>query len=174
MRPQPPKVGPQWLKPGERKVELLLCSDITYWVSHWDPQSRRSVRCGASACYFCQQGAQKIVRGVVLGVDNQGRERFFEVRQRHEDVFESYSTTVGLRISIIKTGRAVNSPVNVKVLREEMAYARDITRLVECLGSPAVLLGEMEVTYPARRIDEERLDDESGYERSKPRVWDND
>ena len=140
-------------------MELLCCSDIHYWVSHWDPQRRRSVRCGGSGCYGCQQGAPKIVRGVVLGVDTQGRDRLFEVRQRHENVFESYETTVGLRISIRKLGAATNSPVEVKVVGEEYAYRRDITRLVDSLGEKPVMLSACEQEFPERSRPSDRLDD---------------
>ena len=147
-----PQVGPTWLKATERRMELLIISEITYWVSHWDPQRGRSVRCGGTACYHCQQGAQKIVRGVVLGIDSSGREKLLEIRDRHERIFESYDTSVGLRISVRKTGPARNSPIDMTVLREELAYRRDISRLVDSLGEPAVILGETEAER-AERVD---------------------
>ena len=70
-------------------------------------------------------------------------------------ILESYKTTVGVRISVWKDGKATNSPVCVKVIDQEFAQEREISRLVETLGLPPVMVMVMDGSV---HIGEERPD----------------
>lgn len=140
MRPALPDVKVLWFKALERKSEVLIISEPTCWVSHWDPNVNRGRRCGGMQCYSCAVGAQRQMRAVVLVVDSRGKEHLLELRERHREQLDSWESTVGLRISIKKEGGARNSPVSIVALGFEAAVERDITRLVAVLGLPAVMV----------------------------------
>jgi hypothetical protein len=84
---------------------------------------------------------ERQVRVVILCVDENGREKLVELRERHREVFDRYDSMVGLRIRVKRSGTARNSPVDLKVVKEEHAVERDISRLVESFGLPSISVG---------------------------------
>ena len=137
-----PRISPSWFKASDRKQEVLVISELTHWISHWDADTHRSVRCGGRLCMACHYGAPKQLRVVVLLVDGAGKECLLELRERHREVFDSYPSVAGLRLTVRKEGTAKNSPVTVKVVGQTLVAVRDISRLVETLGCRPVLLAE--------------------------------
>jgi len=138
----PSKDGPRFIKLSERRVELVVCSKVEWWVSHWDNQAGRSRRCGGVSCALCQIGSPKALRFVVMCVDARGQEVLLELRERHREIAERIDSTVangqGVRIVARKDGGASNSPVDVRVLGPEPVYRREITLLVASFGLPAL------------------------------------
>lgn len=144
-----PKIGATWLKVTERRQELKLISEPTPWVSHWDVSEGKSRQCGGPDCYLCALGVPKQLRVVVLGLDSRSNEKLVELRERHRWMFDQYPSLVGLVIGIRKAGAARNSPVEVDCRDFEAANARDISRLVQSFGLPAIRIGkEAEVQQP--------------------------
>ncbi len=129
-----PPVGAKWLKPGPHWATVLVISEPATWVSHWDARIFKSVRCGGPGCSMCATGYQKQLRVVMMGIDISGRDRLFEVRERHRQLFDQYESTVGMELRIKKKGTANNSPVEVEVLGFRQAVERNILRLVESFG----------------------------------------
>jgi hypothetical protein len=129
-------VAVTWFSAAERKTELMVISQPTHWISHWDVQLRRSRKCGGRECYCCAQGYQQVLRVVVMCVDPGGRDVLLELRERHREIFDRYDSLVGLRLSVRKLGSAKNSPVEIRPLDFAAAVERDITRLVDTLGLP--------------------------------------
>lgn len=138
-------VMPKWVKPTERSIELRIISEPCFWTFHFDVQIMRKRRCGGQACYLCAVGAKKQIAAVVMCVDTTGQDRLLELRARQREVFESYDTLIGLRVRVRKAGKNDNSPIEVKVLEYSAAHGRDISRLVETFGEPAILIGSEEV-----------------------------
>lgn len=140
MRAPIPRAAPEWHKATSRAAEFTIISEAAHWYSHWDPSKRRTMRCGGKECYCCATGIQKQLRVVVLVIDTNNREKLIELRERHREFFDHFASLVGLRIRVRKLGEAQNSPVEIRHVGEVHATVRDITRLVECLGSPAILV----------------------------------
>lgn len=134
----PLKVG--WLQVTDRSQEVLCVSRASEWVSHWDPELRRSIRCGGRSCYPCSLGVQRQLRVVVMVVTATGEDKLLELRERHRERFDAYETMVGLRLRVRKAGTAKNSPVDIAVRSQDLAVERDISRLVEQLGLPPILV----------------------------------
>lgn len=139
-----PPVKPEWLKVTERWQELLVVSEPTPWVSHWDPTANRSRKCAGPECYLCSLGCQKQLRVVVIAIDNRNRDKIVELRERHREMLEGFGSLVGLRIRVRKSGTARNSPVDVEGLEHAAAIERDISRLVDSLGLPAINVADIE------------------------------
>lgn len=138
MRQPIPRVQVEWLKLSDRWQEVMVISEPTSWISHFDVQLRRTRRCGGSTCYPCATGAQRQLRVVIMVVDGRGKDFLLELRERHREMFDRYESMVGLRLRIRKFGTASNSPVEVKPIEFAAAVERDIGRLVESLGLPAI------------------------------------
>lgn len=140
----PKAVSVRWVQPTERAQRLLIVSEVRHWVSHWEAGTRRTRRCGGEGCALCALGGQRQLRMVVLCTDGRGNDLLFEFRERHrgvlQGILERYKTTVGVRISVWKDGKAINSPVMVKAIDQEYAQEREISRLVESLGLPPVMV----------------------------------
>lgn len=141
-----PSVLPTWVVATDRRQELLIISEPTHWVSHWDVQLRRSRRCGGRECYLCSVGAQKQLRVVVMAIDSAGREKLLELRERHRELLDGIGSFVGARVSIKREGQAKNSPITVKYLEHSAAHERDISRLVESFGLEPILVMATEPT----------------------------
>lgn len=133
-------------KATPRRAEFLVISEIVTWISHWDVEIRQPRRCGGRHCYLCSVGAQKIPRMVVLALDSNNNEWLVDLRERHEITLlkmqEGGMGAVGSRICIRKEGLHSNSPVSITFLAKEYAHGRDISRLVETIGLPPLLLQE--------------------------------
>ncbi len=138
----PSPVAVDWVRPTERREEYLIISELTSWISHWDPVRKRSRRCGGPRCYCCSVGMQKQLRVVVMVVDKNSRDKLLELRERHREVVDGHESVVGLRITVKREGTAQNSPVTIKVIGSGAASIRDIGRLVETFGLEAVVIGE--------------------------------
>lgn len=153
----PGKESPHFVSLSERRLELVVCSKVEWWVSHWDVERRRSRRCGGVECALCAIGSPKVLRFVVLCLDGRGRECLLELRERHREIAERIDATVtngdGVRIVVRKDGAAGNSPVDVRILGLEPCYRREISLLVSSFGlpalkGPAVPIGEASVAEP--------------------------
>lgn len=129
-----PSQAPYWPTIDGRRREYLIISEPEHWVSHWEPALRRSRRCGGPTCYQCSVGIKKQLRVVIMCVDSIGRDALIELRERHREIFDSYETTVGLRIELRRSGTAKNSPVDMKVLSRGDAIERNIAALVRSFG----------------------------------------
>lgn len=140
MRKPIPRVRAEWLVITDRWQELLVISEPTHWVSHWDTHLSRSRRCGGRDCAFCAAGCEKQLRVVVLGIDAYGKEKLLELRERHREAFDRYDSMVGVKLRVKRAGAAKNSPVDCTVLGLEHAVPRDIARLVESFGLPPITL----------------------------------
>lgn len=138
----PASSSPRFIEIGERRQEFVICSKVEWWVSHWDPERRRSRRCGGVACALCAIGAPKVTRFVAMGVDGRGNEVLLEFRERHRQIVERIDATVtngdGVRIVARKDGAAKNSPVNYQILGAEPCFRREINLLVQSFGLPAL------------------------------------
>lgn len=79
---------------------------------------------------------------VGLALDDRGREWLFEFRDRHrselERIHSLWGSSVGVRLRVRREGTARNSPVTVNALGREAAVERGVTKLVACLGLPAI------------------------------------
>ena len=139
-----PKLRPEWVILTDRRQEFLCLSEATPWVSHWDVDAGRSRKCAGARCWLCHCGVPKVLRVIILVIDDQGRERLLELRERHRPLWES-SSLVGARLHARKEGLAKNSPVVIaRAGREEIA-PRDISRLIECLGLPPALIATVDL-----------------------------
>lgn len=138
----PSSTGPRFVEVTERRQELVVCSRVEWWVSHWDVERKRSRRCAGVGCALCAIGSPKVLRFVMLVVDQHGREGLIELRERHRQVVERIDATVtngeGVRIVVRKDGSAKNAPVNVQVLGVETVFRREIKLLVAAFGLPAL------------------------------------
>lgn len=139
----PEKEGPRFVELTERRQEFVVCSKVEWWVSHWDVERRRSRRCGGVGCALCAIGSPKVVRFVVLAIDNRGHEVLLELRERHRAIAERLEASVsngsGVRVVARKDGSAKNAPVNYVVLGEEEVFRREIGLLVASFGLPALM-----------------------------------
>lgn len=146
--PLPRSDRPEWIQATQRRQEFVVCSEATHWVSHWDTLKAKSRRCGGSQCQLCAIGSPRVIRYILLCIDNHGRERLLELRERHADYLdslkESHGSLVGLRVVVSKDGAAKNSPVSFRCLASEPAIRRDISLLVQSFGLPALLVGDPE------------------------------
>lgn len=135
---------PEWVQVTQRRQELVILSEPTPWVSHWDTAKARSRRCGGKNCQLCQFGMPKQVRYILLCVDTHCAERLLELRERHADYLErlisEHGSTIGLRVSVLRDGPAKNSPVSFRFLCRESVVSRDIKLLVERFGLPPLLV----------------------------------
>ncbi len=154
----PAGVTPDWVRPNDRKAEYLIISELTHWVSHWDPNVKRARRCGGPRCYWCSMGCQKQLRVVVMLSDRGGRDMLLELRERHREVVDGHESVVGLRVSVKREGTAQNSPVTIKVIGSGAASERDISRLVESLGLPPTLIGTDEPDVQLQTVILDRKD----------------
>ena len=138
----PGKVTPRFVELTERRAEFVVCSRVEWWVSHWDTERRRSRRCGGLACALCAIGSPKVIRFVVMAVDDRGRECLIEFRERHRQLVERLEATIangsGVRVVGRKEGGAKNSPCNWVILGEEDCFRREIACLVATFGLPAL------------------------------------
>jgi len=92
-----------------------------------------------------------VLRFVVMAIDDRGKEVLVELRERHRDLAERLDDLIkngqGHRLVGRKEGPARNSPVCLVLAGPVEVFRREITRLVESLGLPALLanpLGERE------------------------------
>lgn len=135
-------VQPRWFKATVRRSELLFVSDVFGWVSHWDVSARRSRKCGGRSCGLCSFGYPKVARFVVVAVDQWGTDWLVELRERHREFIERLregrGTAAGARVVVCKEGEALNSAVCFTLLGREPVVIRDISRLVDSLGLPAI------------------------------------
>jgi hypothetical protein len=135
---------PEWVQVTQRRQELVVLSEPTPWVSHWDTAKMRSRRCGGKNCQLCQFGMPKQIRYILLCVDSHCHERLLELRERHADYLDrlisEHGSTVGLRVSVLRDGTAKNSPVSFRFLARESVVSRDIKLLVERFGLPPLLV----------------------------------
>lgn len=138
--PEPDK--PQFAKFTERRQEFVVCSRVEHWVSHWDVERQRSRRCGGVECSLCGIGVPRVTRFIVMAIDGRQREVLIELRERHRHILEQIESTVtngeGVRITCRKEGAARNSPVTITILGPEAVYRREITKLVDTFGLPAL------------------------------------
>jgi len=144
MSAYPDAIKPKWLKPGPRWVEVLVISELTPWVSHWDARAGKSRRCGQAGCALCAQGYQKQLRVVLMGLDASQRDVLVELRERHRSMLDGFESVVGLVVRIRKAGSARNSPVEMEVKDRRNAAERDISRLVDCFGMEPLYLHDAE------------------------------
>lgn len=142
--PLPRSEKPEWVVVTQRRQELVVLSEPTPWVSHWDTAKGRSRRCGGKNCQLCQFGMPKQIRYVLLCVDSHCQERLLELRERHADYLDrliaEHGSTVGLRVAVLRDGTAKNSPVSFRFLARESVVSRDIKLLVERFGLPPLLI----------------------------------
>ena len=77
-----------------------------------------------------------------MGIDEHGREWLVELRERHRDIAEKLDELIrngqGHRLVGRKEGPARNSPVCLVLAGPVEVFRREITRLVERLGLPAL------------------------------------
>lgn len=139
----PDPIRPYWPKVTGRKQELLVISEPTPWISHWEVQLKRARRCGGPGCLLCAMGQQKQLRVVLMCADNFGRDALLELRERHRECLDRFEATVGLKIRLWRAGKAQNSPVMLEVTGEGSAVARDIKALVDSFGLPP-LMGDVD------------------------------
>lgn len=150
---------PEWVKVTQRRQELVVLSEPTPWVSHWDTAKMRSRRCGGKECMLCQLGMPKQIRYILLCVDSHCAERLLELRERHADYLDrliaEHGSMVGLRVSVLRDGTAKNSPVSFRFLARESVVSRDIKLLVERFGLPPLLVEAI----PEKKQSEQLVDD---------------
>lgn len=139
--PEPDK--PQFAKFSERRSELVICSRVEHWVSHWDVEKGRSRKCAGLECSLCAVGVPRVTRFIVMAIDSRGHEVLVELRERHRHILEQIEATVtngeGVRITARKEGQARNSPVTFTILGPEAVYRREISKLVDCFGLPPLI-----------------------------------
>ena len=147
---------PEWIQATQRRQEIVLLSEATHWVSHWDTAKGQSRRCGGELCQLCQIGSPKVLRYVLLCVDSHGRERLLELRERHADYLDqlknNHGSLAGLRCVVSKDGAAKNSPVSFRFLTVESVIRRDITLLVASFGLSPLLVGGPDVISKAESL----------------------
>lgn len=132
-------VQPKWVRPGSRKVELTIISELNRLVTHWDTRLGRSVSCGGHVCELCHVGMQKQLRVFCMLIDGHGNDWLFELRERHRETFGEYDSVVGLVVEIWRAGTAKNSPVEVRIRDTRNVVERDITALCKTFALPAVV-----------------------------------
>lgn len=154
----PAAASPRWLEVTERRREVLVVSEPEFWWSHWDVDARRSRRCGGAACLMCAGGSPRVLRVVLLVLDDRGAQHLLELRERHRDVIErmvgEYGGTAGVRVVVRKEGAARNAPVCVSVLCKESSCRVATAKLVESLGLPALVARQSTTESGAQELEE--------------------
>ena len=138
MRALPEPTGPRFLKVGTQMLKAVCLTRIEHWYAHFDARIRMPVRCGGEGCQYCDAGRVPELRFVVGIREKRIGRALLELRERHRGLVEELnnheSEGVGCKLTIYRTGTAMNSPINVELEGWEVADEWDIGRLVESLG----------------------------------------
>lgn len=137
--------SPTFPKISTVPLEVLLISDAVGWIAHFDNMAKRTRKCGGLRCALCAMGSPRLELKVALAVDSNETRWLIEFRKRHEFVLDQMRNQRGQvhghLIKVQKSGRALNSPIDVSILSFERVNEHSITALVASLGLPALLLG---------------------------------
>jgi hypothetical protein len=94
---------------------------------------------------MCAMGYPKQIRFILLCMDSNNRDRLVELREAQRSELEraeaEFGDLCGCRMTIRKESSAKNAAVHVKIHAKEHAVRRDIQRLVDALGLPALSVG---------------------------------
>lgn len=134
----------RWIELSPTPQVVMALADPILCVVHFDREVDRSRRCGGRRCALCAVGLPKLSQWVTLVVDSEGCDRLFAFRSRHQAELEHWQalhrTLCGVVFRVWKGGLNRNAPIEVERLGYEVAYRREISRLVESLYLPARLL----------------------------------
>lgn len=126
-------------------LEVLLISDAVAWIAHFDNMAKRTRKCGGIRCALCAMGSPRLELKVAMGVDANETRHLIEFRKRHafvlDQMYNQRGQVHGHTIKVVKTGKALNSPIDVSILGFERVNEHSIVQLVASLGLPALLLG---------------------------------
>lgn len=146
----PPKTRTGFLVVNHKPQELVVLSQVEWWITHWDVQERKSRKCGGDRCLLCSLGFPQVLRVVLMVLTPDNTHKLFELRERHRSIWEhmiAMGGPVGCTIRVKKEGMAKNSALFVHVVQRDLMRVAEasISNLVGSLGLPAQYVAEGEV-----------------------------
>lgn len=141
----PPPTAIRFIVPGREPIRVTVLSPLEWWYSHWDPDERRSRRCGQTRCALCAVGLPVILRFVLLVQLPNGTQALLELRERHRSILQQIAQSprgfVGAKLEVAHRNLSKHSKIDVDHIGHDASIVpSEISRLMPTLGLPAKVI----------------------------------